>query len=57
MVEIMVEVIVISGIMIAVSILIGTVIGMVIGQHSVWRHLRKKGQVIIDDWEYSARRL
>ena len=53
MVEIMVEVIVISGIMIVASILIG----MLIGQHFVWRHLRKKGQVTIDDWEYSARRL
>ena len=45
------------GITIAVSILIGMVIGMLIEQHSVWRHLRKKGQVTIGNWEYSARQV
>ena len=29
-------------------------IGVVIGQHSVWRHLRKKGHVRIDEWYYTA---
>ena len=30
------------------------ILGMVCGQHSVWRHLRKKGHVKIDDWYYAA---
>ena len=31
-----------------------TLIGVVIGQHSVWKYLRKKGHVRIDNWYYKA---
>ena len=34
--------------------LIVFILGIVCGQHSVWMHLRKKGQVIIDEWFYTA---
>ena len=29
-------------------------IGVVLGQHSVWKYLRKKRQVKIDEWYYTA---
>jgi len=35
--------------------LFGMLIGLIIGQCNIWRYLRKKKIVRIDDWEYSAR--
>lgn len=45
-------------VMISIPIfLFGMLIGLMIGQCNIWRYLRKKGQVTIDDWEYTARRV
>ena len=32
-------------------------VGMLFGQHSVWRSLRKKGDITIDEWHYTAARI
>ena len=41
-------------ILIAVDIGIFAILIGVVGQHSVWRHLRKKGHVEINEWYYTA---
>ena len=40
-----------------IPILITFGAGMVCGQHSVWRSLREKGHVTIDEWYYTAVRV
>ena len=35
-------------------VLFSILIGVVLGQHSVWKDLRKKGEVKIDKWRYTA---
>ena len=44
-------------ILLLVLLLITFGTGMVCGQHSVWRSLRKKGHVTIDEWYYTAVRV
>ena len=39
---------------IVLAALIGIIIGTMWGQHSVWKYLRKKGHVTIDEWYYTA---
>lgn len=41
-------------IVVVLCVLIVLIFGVVCGQHSVWRHLRKKGHVRIDEWYYTA---
>ena len=35
----------------------GVLIGLIIGQCSVWRYLRKKRTVIIDNWKYTGEQM
>ena len=33
---------------------LGAIFGLLCGQRSVWRYLRKKGEVIINNWKYTG---
>ena len=44
-------------IVVVLGVLIVFILGMVSGQHSVWKSLREKGHVRIDDWYYAAVRV
>ena len=37
--------------------MIGMLIGFIVGQHSVWKELRRKRDIVIDNWIYSAGKL
>ena len=41
-------------IVIVLAVGIVFILGMVCGQHSVWKILRKKGPVTINEWCYTA---
>lgn len=35
----------------------GMLIGLIIGQCNIWRYLRKKRTVIIDNWKYTGEQM
>lgn len=41
-------------IVVVLVVTIDFLVGIVYGQYSVWRWLRKKGQVIRDGWSYTV---
>jgi len=48
----------IERVIISISVfLFGALIGLIVGQRSIWRFLRKKGVVIIDNWRYTGEKI
>lgn len=41
-------------IVVVLCVLIVLILGVLCGQYLVWKHLRKKGHVRIDEWYYTV---